>query len=326
MMSKEAPVQVKRGAQQHILSPKDKRQRWFQNHTQVAKGCLQQLLSAPIATFMTVLVLALALALPCFLFTTVANVSRLTDSWDSENKISLYLTNQLSEKQVDLFVQNLLLREDLVAIDLIDPDQGMLEFKQYSGFADVFDSMQGNPLPAVVSILAKDASEQGLQKLKAELLSMQFVDQAVLDLDWIKRFNAVLLVIERAIIALSILLGFAVLLIIGNTIRLNVESRRDEILVSKLMGATDPWVRRPFLYTGIFYGLVGASLAYLITQLALVVMYTPVLQLTRLYQSSFSLSGLGYAGGSVLLLTGLILGLLGALLSVNKFLSQLEPQ
>lgn len=326
MMSKVNTNHVKRGAQQHILSKEDKRRRWRQHNKEVARDCFRQLLSAPTATFMTVLVLAVALALPSFLFTSVANLSKLTDSWDSENKISLYLSTQLSEKQIDSFVQKLLLREDLVAIDLIDAKQGMLEFQQYSGFSDVLESMQGNPLPAVVSVLAKDESEKGLEALKEELAALSHVEQAVLDLDWVKRFNAVLLVVERAVIALSLLLACAVLLIIGNTIRLNVEGRREEILVSKLMGATDPWVRRPFIYTGIFYGVVGAGLAWLIIQLALVVMQIPVLKLAQLYQSNFSLTGLGLIGTSVLLLVGFVLGLTGALISVNKFLRKLEPQ
>jgi cell division transport system permease protein len=256
-MSDLKKLNPKRGAQQVIVKASDRRRHSLQHHREVAKDCLRQLLISPIATFMTVLVLAIALALPSFLFTALANISRVADSWDNENKISLYLQVDLSEAQVENYVQRLLLRQDLIAIDLVDSSQGLLEFKQFSGFSDVLDSLEENPLPAVVSVLAKDASELGLEKLKAELQTMPEVDQAVLDLDWVKRFNAILLVIERAIIALSALLAFAVLLIIGNTIRLNVESRRDEILVSKLMGATNDWVRRPFLYTGVFYGLAA---------------------------------------------------------------------
>jgi len=165
-----------------------------------------------------------------------------------------------------------------------------------------------------------------LALLANELKALPQVEQAVLDLNWIKRFNGILLVTERAIVALSLLLAFAILLIIGNTIRLNVESRNEEILVSKLMGATNAWVRRPFLYSGVFYGVSAAVLALLILELAMLMMKTPILQLTQLYQSHFVLSGLGVIGSVVLISVSSILGLLGALISVNKFLAKQEPQ
>jgi len=327
MMSDKANVKsVKRGAEQHSLTAKDKRRQWRQHHGDVAQDCLRQLLSAPVSTFMTVLVLAVALALPAFLFSTLSNASRLSDSWDNENKISLFLQTNLSESQVDGFVQNLLLRPDLIAIDLVDASQGLLEFKQHSGLSDVIDSLEKNPLPAVVYVLGKDNTEQGLENLRNELKAMPQVEQAVLDLNWVKRFNAIVLVIERSVVALSVLLAFAILLIIGNTIRLNVESRSEEILVSKLMGATNAWVRRPFLYSGVFYGVAAAIVALLILEFAMLVVKNPVTQLAQLYQSHFSLVGLGVVGSVTLVSLSLVLGLLGAMLSVNKFLAKLAPK
>lgn len=317
---------TKPAAQQHKVTAQARRRLWAQHHKEVAKDCLRQLFLSPLSTFMTMLVLAIALALPSFLFTTLANVSKLAESWEGENKISLYLHTNLSENQIEGFVQRLLLREDLIAIDLIDSEQGMLEFQQLSGVGDVISALEHNPLPAVVSVLARDTSEQSLATLQQELASLEQVEQAQLDLEWIKRFNAALLVVERAVIALSLLLAFAVLLVIGNTVRLNVASRRDEILVSKLMGATNAWVRRPFLYTGICYGLVGGTFAWLILELSLLVMRNPVLNLAQLYQSHFVLSGLGILGTSVLMSVAVFLGWLGALLSVNKFLNKLDPQ
>jgi len=325
-MSDTKSAQNVRGAQQHRVSAKDKRRHWREHHAGVAKDCLRQLFAAPMSTFMTVLVLAVALALPGFLFSALSNVARLSDSWDNENKISLFLHTDLSTQQVDNFVQILLLRPDLIAIDLVDASQGLLEFKQQSGLSDILDSLESNPLPAVVYVLAKNNSQAGLALLTNELKALPQVEQAVLDLNWIKRFNGILLVVERAVVALSLLLAFAILLIIGNTIRLNVESRNEEILVSKLMGATNAWVRRPFLYSGVFYGVSAAVLALLILELAMLMMKTPILQLTQLYQSHFVLSGLGVIGSITLILVSSILGLLGALISVNKFLAKQEPQ
>ncbi len=324
--SKPANQRARPAAQQHQVTAKDRRRLRFQHHKEVARDCFRQLFIAPLSTFMTVLVLAIALALPGFLFASLANVARLADSWEGENKISLYLQTNLSSSQIDSFVQRLLIREDLIAIDLIDSEQGMLEFQQLSGLGDVLSALEQNPLPAVVSVLARDTSEESLAALQQELAALAQVEQAQLDLQWIKRFNAGLLVVKRGVIALSFLLAFAVLLVIGNTVRLNVASRHDEILVSKLMGATNAWVRRPFLYTGICYGLAGGVFAWLILEFSLLVMRTPVASLAQLYQSDFVLAGLGIIGGAVLLVVAVFLGWLGALLSVNKFLSHLDPQ
>ncbi|MGB1237792.1 MAG: permease-like cell division protein FtsX [Pseudomonadales bacterium] len=325
-MSKGNTPEHKRGAEQVVIDKKARRRNSLQHHAQVGKDCLRQLFSANNSTLMTTLVLAVALAIPGFMFGALYNLERLGHSWEGEHKISLYLETSLSAEQVDSFSRQLLLRQDLIAVELIDASQGMIEFSKFSGLSQVLENLDANPLPAVIEVLARDTREESLTTLQQQLEALEQVEAAVIDLQWLKRFNAMLALAQRIAVVLSLLMGFAVLLIIGNTIRLNVASRRDEIEVSKLMGATDAWVRRPFLYTGMLYGLFAAAVAWLILSATLLLLAIPVQQLAQQYQSYFELAGPGWVGALVLLGVAMTLGFVAAWISVNKFLRQLRPR
>jgi cell division transport system permease protein len=143
--------------------------------------------------------------------------------------------------------------------------------------------------------------------------------------EWLQRLSAFVQLTQRAVMVLGLLLALAVVLVVGNTIRLSIESRRDEIIVAKLVGGTDAWVRRPFLYTGAWYGLLGAALAWCLIQFSLLMLKEPVAELARLYLSDFEPMGLGLSGSLILLLTSLMLGWLGAWLAVGHHLRQIEP-
>lgn len=315
-----------RGAKQHKVNLKGHGESWARHHSNVCKSSLKRLLSTPMVTLMTVAVLAIALTLPGFMFSALASLKTLTQGWQGETRITLYLQASLSDEEADRFGRSLLLRDDIAAIDMISSDQGMLEFKKYAGFGDVLDSLDNNPLPAVVMILpkGKNAADLGIQR--AAYQAMPEVEDAILDMEWLQRLEAILAVAQRSVFVLGVLLGLAVLLVVGNTIRTSIESRRDEIVVSKLVGATDAWVRRPFLYTGFWYGLMGAVLAWLMIQLAWLMLETPSLELAELYRSRFELSGLGWIGTGILLISSVVLGWLGAWLSVRRHLRDIEPR
>lgn len=317
---------LKRGAQQHVVNAEDRRRNWLHHHVEVAQDCIKHLCNRPISSFITMLVLGVALAIPSFLFTVLLNVERISSYWEGDNELSLYLKVELTNQEVESVSQRLLLRPDLIAVDLIDAQQGLIEFRELTGFDNILSSLDENPIPAVISVLPKDDSVESLQRLKEELSVLVEVEKVVLDLDWIQRFNAIISLIQRVVIIFSLLLGFAVLLVIGNTIRMNVERRREEIQVSKLIGATNAWVRRPFLYLGIYYGLFSALIALIIIEFSLVVLKMPMLQLAQLYQSDFQLAGLGFWGMSLLFTLSIFLGWFGALLSANKFLAKLDPK
>lgn len=316
---------AKRGAEHHKVDLKGHGESWLRNHIKVCKSALAKLLLTPMATLMTVAVLAIALTLPGFLFTVLANVQNLTQGWEGETRLSLYLETSMNDEAADRFSRTLLLRDDIAAVDYISRSQGMLEFKKHSGFGDVLDALTENPLPAMVVLLPRSHAVAELGLMRASFEAMPEVNEAVLDLEWLQRLDAMLAVARRAVFVLGILLGLAVLLVIGNTIKMTIESRRDEIVVSKLVGATDAWVRRPFLYTGVWYGLLGAIFAWLVIQIAWLMLKTPAQELAQLYRSQFHLTGLGLSGSFLLLFTSVLLGLLGAWIAVRRHLRDIEP-
>lgn len=315
---------AKRGAVQHQVGFSDRRRNWLAHHRQESRASLRRLLRSPLTTLMTLAVLAIALALPGFMFTALANVQQLSAGWDGEQRMSLYLSTELDDQQVERFSQQLLLRDDLLAVELTDREQGLWEFRQYSGLADLIDALGENPLPAVITVLPRATEAAQLGLLQTQFEAMQQVDKVVFDLAWLQRLTAMVTVAERLAWVLGLLLISAVLLVVGNTVRMTVESRRDEIVVAKLVGATDAWVRRPFLYAGVWYGLFGALLAWLLIQLALLMLQQPVQQLGALYNSAPLLEGPGFMGSLMLLAIGLTLGWLGAFMSVSSQLRKLE--
>ena len=159
----------------------------------------------------------------------------------------------------------------------------------------------------------------------ALLLILPGVAQAQFDLEWVRRLDAILRLAQRGVLILALLLGIAVLLVVGNTIRLAILSRRAEIEVIKLIGGTDAFIRRPFLYAGLFQGLFGGLLAWILVAASLALLAGPVRDLAGLYGSGFELAGLGLRAGAILLLGGAFLGWTGSRLAVGRHLRAIEP-
>lgn len=315
----------RRGAEQHRIQFADRRRSWRRHHLNVAREALLRLKQTPVASLMTLAVLAIALALPGFLLAALGNLQTLTDGWDPQPRIALYMQTELSDASIDSFSRELLLREDLSSVELISRQKGLEEFRQYSAFADLLERFDSNPLPAVIMVLPRDGDPLQLPLLRSELAALPGVDEAQLDMEWVQRLAAVLALAQRGSYVLGGLLALAVLLVVGNTVRMTIESRRDEILVSKLVGATDAWVRRPFLYSGFWFGLLGGVLAWLLVQLALSLLAQPAQALADLYLNQFQLQGLGVQGSLIMLATATLLGLSGSWLAVSRHLREIEP-
>lgn len=321
---KAAPA-PRRGAVQHRIGLADRSRGWGRHHLEVARQAFFRLWSTPVASIMTLAVLAIALALPGFLFTALKNVDQLTQGLDTDPHISLYLKVELSDERVDQFSRELLLRQDLASVELISREKGLEDFKRYTRFDDLLEFFDTNPLPAVITLIPLSEDLERLQQLQAELAQLPEVDEARLDLEWLRRLEAFMALAKRGAWVLGGLLALTVLLVVGNTVRMTIESRRDEIQVSKLVGATDAWVRRPFLYSGLWFGLFGALMAWLLAQLALALVSEPVQALAALYLNGYVVQGLGFSESLVLLLTGMVLGLGGAWLAVARHLRDIEP-
>ncbi|MDO6564728.1 permease-like cell division protein FtsX [Amphritea sp. 1_MG-2023] len=319
-------AKVHRGAEHHHLNIADKGRSYVRHNIEVARQSYYSLLSQPLTTFMTLAVLAIALALPGALYTGLKNLQQLGDSWEGDPRVALYLKLSVTDAEAETLSRKLLLRDDVAASELITAQQGMLEFQAMSGFGDVFSFLDSNPLPAVVMVMPRDLSVASVPLLQAKLQALPQVDEAIVDMEWVQRLVAFVLLAERLVWVLTALFIMAVLLVVGNTIRLSIESRRDEIIIAKLVGATDAYVRRPFLYDGVWFGLAGGVSAWFLIQFSLFWLNGPVEQLVGLYHSQFELTGLGFVETILLLIISILLGLAGAWLAVGRHLREIQPQ
>ncbi len=211
---------------------------------------------------------------------------------------------------------------------LIPADKGLEEFKTDSGFGAALEALQDNPLPHVLHVRprAQAQSLASMQTLRNYFSAWPEVDSVQVDSEWVQRFNAILELLQRLLTMGAVLLGVGVLAIVGNTTRLEILNRRPEIEVTKLVGGSNAFVRRPFLYTGILYGLGGALLAWGIVALAIVILDQPVATLAQLYGSHYVLQGLMPQDVEVLLGGGVVLGWLGAWISSARHLRSIEPR
>ncbi|MDH5377290.1 MAG: permease-like cell division protein FtsX [Gammaproteobacteria bacterium] len=293
-------------------------------HRLALSSCIKRLISTPMASFLTLLVLAIALALPAGMQVVLNNAKHLTGELGDSAQISLFLKMHTPEAHAKRVAKTLAERPDIKNVDYISPDQALAEFEHLSGIRLGLATLDENPLPAVLVVYpeASASSVEMMQALLSQLESRPEVDMAQLDLEWVQRLYALVDLAGQAAAVLSLFLVVAVILIVGNTIRLMSQNHLEEIRVSKLVGATDAFVRRPFLYTGALLGLGGALLACGFVLGTSLWLQTPLERLTLLYQSDFSAVTLSAADIFILCFTGLILGVIGARLAVGKFIRQ----
>lgn len=324
-MSKPA-ANASRGASGHRITRTDRLNHWLARHRFEAVEALRRLLQMPIAALLTLSMLAVALAVPGFLLTLLLNLEQLSPAADLKPQLAVYLKPATDEGRVETISRELLLRDDLLSVELISPDTGAEDFRQRSELGDLLDLFESNPLPAVILIVPRAEDPAALQAMQQSLFAYEEVDSVELDIEWLVRLGAILNSFERISLILSLLLGLTVVLVVANTIRGLISSRLEEIEVSLLIGATSGWVRRPFLYAGLWYGLFGALLSLVLIYLALALVESPLRELTSLYLGSFELQGLGFQGVVSLLALGSVLGWGGAYLAVSRLLSQFEER
>jgi len=289
-------------------------------HQSTARDSLQRLLINPLHSLMTIMVIGIALLLPSLLMLSVGNLSQLGGELQGSARISIYLHENTNEDMAFELSERLLTDERVNTVRVMLPQQAAEEFTRMSGLGDILSTLPANPLPTTLEIQPGTTDPALLRALQQELEAHERVDVVQLDLDWVQRLDSMLALSQRAAYGLIVILALAVLFIVGNTIRLAIANRRAEILVMKLVGATDGFVSRPFLYTGFWYGLLGGLAAWLLLVLLMVLLSGPVDRLLFLYDSSFVLQGPGLAGSAVLLGGSALLGWLGALLSVRQHL------
>lgn len=301
--------------------------RWTQEHLRVLFFSLGKIARAPLAAGLTALVISIALALPASLYVAVRNLSTIGYSWQESLQISLFLKQTVSSERGAALAREIGNEAGVASTVYISREQSLAEFRALSGFGEALDLLKDNPLPAVVAVTPERRQPKAeVQRLLERLSSLPEVDLAKLDQQWMERLYALLAIAERAVGIIALLLGLAVMVIIGNTIRLDIEARREEIEVMKLIGAPSSFVRRPFLYSGFWFGFGGGVLAWMLVAAGTSMLAAPTAELAGLYGSDFRLSGLGLRDGFSLILSGIVLGWTGAFLTVSRRIAQIEPQ
>ncbi len=300
--------------------------KYGRHHRHVLATTLQQLARAPLASIMTIAAIGITLALPTGLYVGINNLQRMSEGWDTGGQISLFLKRDAAESNIEKFAERVRRMRGVARVDYVSRAQALAEFKRLSGFGDALNVLDRNPLPALLVVHpAPGQNPDTLQALLKDLRGNDIIDSAQLDVEWVRRLHALLALGERAVWALGALLALAVLLTIGNTIRLAVLNRRDEIEVMKLIGGTDPFIRRPFLYSGVIHVLLGAAVTWLILAAIQLVLADPIAQLAASYGSELRIEGLNAPGSAILLAGGGLLGWLGSRLAVGRHLRAIEP-
>jgi cell division transport system permease protein len=301
---------------------------WWNQQLYAIKFSLQRLWFNPVSTWITLATIAIALSLPTSMHLLLKNLQTLTDDKREIPTITLFLKKSVNEQQAKDRGELLSELNEVEQVKVITKDEALADFRKITGFAETLETLNDNPLPHVLVVTPRldiigDADEE-LDKFSRKLKAYPEVDNVQIDIEWVQKLRTIFNIAERIVLVVSVLLGLTVLLVIGNTIRLDIENRKEEIKVTRLIGATNGYIRRPFLYGGIWFGLFGGFLSLAIVQIAFMFLISPVQKLATQYGSTFTLSGLAPTTTLNILLASVILGFLGAWIAVGRHLRRAE--
>ncbi len=300
---------------------------WAGRHASTSIAALGRLARQPFASFMIVLVIAVTLALPAAINLIVKNARAVSGSWDNALDFAVYLKQDMSVSEAEGLGRLITQRADVDAVDLITSDEALAEFKAQSGFGEALDQLPDNPLPHTLVVRPSAGNTSAsLILLQEEIGNLPETEYVQADTDWVQRFHAILDIVRQAIAIGAALLSIAIVVIIGNTIRLDIENRREEIEVTKLIGASNAFVRRPFLWTGFWYGLFGGLLALALVRYGLFLLEGPVARLAGLYQSNIVISSLGVEESAAIIGIGVFLGLFASWFTTARHMRRIEPR
>ncbi len=300
---------------------------WVMRHVSTAIGSAGRLFRQPFSSLMIILVIAVTLAIPAALNLVVKNAQSISSGWNNALDFSIYLRREVSASDARNLGQLIEQRADVAAVEFISASDALRQFKEQSGFGEALDNLHENPLPHTL-VVRPDASNsvQSMILLQEELGNLPEADVVQVDTEWVQRFHAILDIVRQAITIGGALLGVAIIVIIGNTIRLDIQNRREEIEVTKLIGASNAFVRRPFLWSGFWYGLFGGLLALALVQYGLFLLEQPVARLAGLYQSGITMLNLTRVEILSLLGIGVALGLSGSWFAAARHMRRIEPR
>jgi len=297
-------------------------------HAHALFSSLGRLVASRFSSAMTIVVLAIAISLASGFYILVANLQQLAGNLEASNQISLFIKDEISDARLNKFAESIKRNPDIQTVKLITKEQALAEFQAYSGFGDAVKALEKNPLPVVIQVLPRNSleNEQALAGLLDDFERSAEVDFAQMDMQWVKRLQSIMEVARRGVTLLSLLLGAGVLFITANTIRLELYKRRDEVVIAKLVGATNSFICRPFLYSGFWIGFFSGVTAWFIITTITLILKQPVETLSRLYDDAFHVLFLGFTETLALLLISSVLGVVGSWIVLHFQLRQLKPE
>ena len=300
---------------------------WLGRHGRTASASFSRLVHQPFASLMIILVIAVTLAIPAALNLAIKNFTAISSGWDDALDFSVFLDTGISESEAEALARLISQRADVDDVRLITAQEALAEFKEQSGFGSALDHLPDNPLPHTLVVRPSPANTpQSMTLLREELDSLPETELVQVDTEWVQRFHAILEIVQQAIMIGAGLLGAAIVVIIGNTIRLEIQNRRDEIEVTKLIGASNAFVRRPFLWSGFWFGLFGSVLALGLVQYGLYMLRPTVARLAGLYQSGVTMLTLDFRDSLIIIAVGVTLGLAGSWLAAARHMRSIEPK
>jgi len=300
---------------------------WALRHVSTCVGALGRLAKQPFANLMTILVIAVTLAVPAAMHLMIKNAQSISGKLENALDFSVYLTSDTTLDEAKNLAGIIEQRADVESVVFVSAEDALAEFKEHSGFGSALDHLEGNPLPHTLVVRPSGANTaQSMTLLNEELSHLPETDLVQVDTEWVQRFLAILDMLQRAILMGGILLGVAIIVVIGNTIRLDIQNRREEIEVTKLIGASNAFVRRPFLYTGLWYGLGGGLLALGLVAYGLYALEEPIARLAGLYNSSFRALALDIRESLTIVGVGVLLGLTGSWIAAARHMRRIEPR
>jgi cell division transport system permease protein len=320
------PTNKKTAPQRNVSSSSSPLRAWWNQQSGAIKFSMERLWFNPVSTWITLAAIAIALSLPTSLHLLLKNMQTLTADKREVPTITLFLKQSVSEQQAKDRAELLSELPEIDNVRVVTREEALADFRKITGFAQTLETLDENPLPHVL-ILTPRLSLLGDQEMDAEGLTKKLktypeVDDVQIDVEWVQRLRGILRIAERIVLVVSVLLGMTVLLVVGNTIRLDIENRKEEIRVTQLIGATNAYIRRPFIYNGIWLGLFGGVLSLVIVHIALLFLVEPVTKLANLYGSTFILSGIDVLMTLKILFASSILGVIGSWLAVGRYLWQ----
>ncbi|MGL6025702.1 MAG: permease-like cell division protein FtsX [Vibrio sp.] len=294
-------------------------------HLKQAKASFAALWRRPLGNILTLAVISMALALPASLYLLSKNIASVAERVAVPSQLSVYLQTEIPEPRIIVLKDSLERRAEVSLVEYISPQQGLDELSQYAGFEQAISLLDNTALPAVLVVTPQVESRDQLQTLAHSLRAEEGVTDVRMDEDWFARLDAIRHLATIVVISLSSLMLMSVFLIVGNTLRFNVQANKEEIQTMKLIGATDSYILRPYLYSGMWFGLLGAVVAWLLTALITVLLNGAVATLAMLYDSRFRLIGLSWDESLLLLMLGVLLGCVAAKVSAQRHLKEIEP-